>query len=67
MTYARRRRTRSLSSPGEQKLILTTPDQQEESITNTQTKPPEPTNSGSVAKLVLTDFVGSRNTQDNGA
>ena len=44
MTYTRRRRSRSLSSPGEQKPILTTPEQQEKNTPNFHTESPEATN-----------------------
>ena len=44
MTYARRRRTRSLNSPaGTKPLLATTPEPQDQSIINTHTKSPEAT------------------------
>lgn len=43
MTYTRRRRTRSISSPGEQKPILTSPEQQEKNTPNFHTESQEAT------------------------
>ncbi len=57
MTYSRRRRkTRLVSQPGELKPILTTPEQQEESITNAQMEQQEATNLVSNTAQKLENF-----------
>ena len=57
MTYSRRRRkTRLVTQPGELKPILTTPEQQEESIINDQMEQQEATNLASNTELKVKNF-----------